>query len=81
MSKHWLGQAKFVAERQRGYAGWFNTLALLYLTFQTFNFRWWMLLAIPLYLLLVWVDIKFIFPAERSYADSKSDILQEIRNK
>ena len=73
-----IGKIKFVTERQRGYFGWINTLILIFLLFQKISLKWWYLLLVPIYGLFIWLDIKYIYPAERTYGDSKSGILNDI---
>ena len=73
-----IGKIKFITERQRGYAGWINTVILVYLLFQKIVFHWWYLCFIPIFALFIWIDVKYIYPAERTYGDSKSGVLNDI---
>ena len=78
--KYILGFAKFLFERQRGYISVINTVILIKLFFQNTEFKLWYLIFIPFYILFVIFDVKVIYRQERSYADGKSDVLNEILN-
>jgi hypothetical protein len=73
-----IGKIKFITERQRGYAGWLNTIILIWLFFQKIEFKLWHLIFVPIYILFSWLDIKYIYPAERTYGDSMSGVLNDI---
>lgn len=78
--KRWIGVAKFIFERQRGYLAILNTLILVKIYLEGKAFQWWWLLAIPVFIIWTIFDIKVIYPQERSFSDEQSDMLKEILN-
>ena len=78
--RRWIGIAKFIFERQRGYLAIFNTVILIKLFLEDKPFQWWWLLAIPLFVLWTILDMKVIYRQERSFSDEQSDVLMEIKN-
>ena len=80
IKKYPFGFLKFLFERQRGYISVINTIILLKLFFQNTEFKLWYLVIVPFYILFVIFDIMVIYRQERSYSDSKSDVLKEILN-
>ena len=78
--RRWIGVAKFIFERQRGYLAILNTLILFKLYFEGRTFQWWWLLSIPLFVAWTVFDMKVIYRQERSFSDEQSDVLMEIKN-
>jgi hypothetical protein len=78
--RRWIGIAKFIFERQRGYLAIFNTIILVKMYLEGKTFQWWWLLAIPLFIIWTVFDMKVIYRQERSYSDEQSDMLKEILN-
>jgi len=76
-----IGKIKFIIERQRGYSGWINSVILFYLLINKTGLQWWYFLIIPFWLFWAWVDDRYIYPAERTYSDTKSKVLKDIKNK
>jgi len=76
----WIGKAKFIFERQRGYLAILNTIILIKMELSNREFYWWYLLAIPGFILWAIIDLKIIYRQERSFSDEQSDILKDILN-
>lgn len=81
-----IGQIKVLADRQRGYYTWLNTLMLAYLFFKNVGFRWYYpVILICLLVVSVVVDVKFIMPNELKYMWRKNpmamEVTREIKNR
>ena len=75
-----IGKIKSILDRQRVYASWGQFFMIVYIFIKSQGWQWWYLLVIPGWVLWAWIDTKYILPSERSYLDSKSNILKEIKN-
>lgn len=76
-----IGQIKIMIDRNRSYWQLVNTLILLYLFIKDVGWSWWFLIAIPLNIILIWWDHRYIIKTEMKYIHDNSPVLQEILRK
>lgn len=73
-----LGKIKAMIDRELTYFAKVNFLMIAYLFFKDVGWNWWYLLAIPLFLIWTYIDLKYIFPQELKYLHGKSPVFQEL---
>jgi len=76
-----IGKLKAIIDRELSYVSKFNFVMIGYLFFKDVGFHWWYLFIIPLFLIWVFIDLKYIMPKELNYLHGKSPFLQKLMNK
>ena len=74
------GKIKALFDREMGYLSKLNFVMIAFLFIKDVGFHWWYLLGIPLFLVWVWIDVKYIMPDEYNYIHRKSPVLNKILN-
>lgn len=60
-----MGRAKFYMERLKNYYAWIQSGMITWLFFkQSSTNLWWILLAIPIAIIILWFDYKFVLTHE-----------------
>jgi len=75
-----LGGLKIVIGRAQGYLGLIQFAMITYMTFEGKLDVWMMISGIISLFLVMWFDIKYIFPRESSYSWNKTPDRIEMRN-
>jgi hypothetical protein len=75
-----IGKIKVIIDRQKQYIQLINFVMIGYLFLETVGFHWWYLLILPLWVLVGWIDLKYVVPKELEYWHGKSPILRRILN-
>ena len=75
-----LGRLKFRAERVRGYALWVQALMMADIWLSSRGFSWWvaLLVGIPTFLIVYYVDRKYIYPSEAETAWRDNPAFQRL---
>lgn len=76
-----IGKIKAIADRELSYVSKLNFVMICYLFIEKTGWRWYYLLAIPLFIIWAYIDIKYIMPKEYGYIHSKSPFLQKLMKK
>jgi hypothetical protein len=76
-----IGRIKVITERELGYYKYFSFVMIAHLYLKDIGWHRWFLFIIPLFLIWVYVDIKYIMPREYGYIHSKSPFLQKLMKK
>jgi len=73
-----IGKFKAIADRELGYVSKLNFVMIAYLFIKDVGFYWWYLLIIPIFIVWVWIDLKYIMPKEFDYLHNKSPLLSKL---
>lgn len=73
-----IGKIKAIIDRELSYISKFNFVMIAYLFFKEVGFNWWYLLAIPIFLIWIYIDLKYIMPQEYEYIHNKSPYLKKL---
>jgi hypothetical protein len=73
-----IGKLKALFDRQRGYLTVVNFLMISWMFFKDFHFKWYYLLILPLWIVFVYVDARYIIPSEQDYLHRKSPVFKEL---
>jgi len=73
-----IGKLKAIIDRELSYVSKFNFVMIGYLFFKEVEFHLWYLSVIPVYLIWVYIDLKYIMPQEYNYIHSKSPFLKKL---
>jgi len=73
-----IGKLKAIADRELGYIGRLNFVMIAYLFIKDVGFHWWYLLVIPVFLIWIWIDLKYIMPKEFDYLHNKSPLFTKL---
>ena len=73
-----VGKIKAMMDRQRQYISMLNFLMLAYLFFKEVGFQWWYLLVIPVWLIFVYIDLRYIMPSEYNYVWGKNPAYKRL---
>ena len=76
-----LGKIKALIDRELNYVSKVNFVMIAYIFFKDVGWNWWYLLAIPIFLIWVIIDIKYIMPDEFNYLHGKSPFMQKLMKK
>lgn len=79
--KLFIGKIKAIADRELTYLGRFNFIMIAYLFIKDTGFKWWYLLIIPVWIIWIYIDLKYIMPGELNYLHGKSPFLQKLMKK
>lgn len=75
-----IGKWKVIFDRAKGYVAWVQFLMVAYLFIGKTGLLWWFLPLIVLFIGLMWVDTKYVFPKEINYRHSQSKYLRNLNN-
>ena len=76
-----LGKIKALMDRELGYISKINFIMIAYIFFKDIGCSWWYLLGIPVFLIWIIIDIKYIMPDEFNYLHGKSPFMQKLMKK
>lgn len=76
-----IGKFKAIFDRQRGYISSVNLIMISYLFFDNVGWEWYYLLIMPIWLIFVYLDARFIMPKEFEYLHRKSPVIKELLKK
>ncbi len=76
-----LGKIKAIIDRELSYISKFNFVMIAYLFFKDIGFHWWYLLAVPIFIVWVFIDLKHIMPKELNYLHGKSPFMKKLMDK
>jgi len=76
-----IGKLKAIFDREFGYISKLNFLMIVYIFVKEAGIHWWYILLIPLFLLWIYIDLKYIMPKEFDYLSRKNPILMDIWKK
>ena len=75
-----LGKLKYLADRQRNYWYYINTIMITYLFIDKAGWSWWYLLIIPGVMVSIWLDVKYVLKSELDYSWNKSPAYHKLLN-
>jgi len=73
-----LGKLKYLADRQRNYWYYINTVMITYLFVDKAGWSWWYLLIIPGVMMSIWLDVKFVLKKEMEYTWNKNPAYHKL---
>lgn len=73
-----IGKYKALFDRQRSYLAVVNFTMLICLFFRDKEIKWYYILALPIWFIFLYVDVKYIMPQEFKYLHGKSPVFKEI---
>lgn len=73
-----IGKLKALMDRQRGYLSWINFVMICYLFFEKVGFHWYYYLFGVVWIVIFFIDIRYIMPQEFNYLHRKSPVMREI---
>jgi len=74
-----IGKFKAIIDRQRGYMGMVNFIMIAYLFFDRTGFEWWYIFALPIWIVFVWLDVKYIMPKEYKFVWDNNPAFQQLK--
>ena len=74
----YLGKISSLANRQKGYFTYLNTLMIGYMFITTASIKWWFFIIILFWILFIRFDNKHILPRELDYNHNKSPFMQKL---
>ena len=75
------GKIKALIDRELSYLSKLNFVMIGFLFVKEVGWHWWYLSLIPLFLIWVWIDVKYILPSELDYLHRKSPVMKELLKK
>jgi len=73
-----LGKLKAIFDREFQYVSKINPVLIGYLFIKEVGWNPWYLLLIPVFLVWVYIDLKYIMPKEFDYLHRKSPVMQKL---
>lgn len=73
-----LGKLKVIIDRELMYVSRFQFIMIAYVFFKDIGWDWRYLSFIPIWLVWIWFDLKYIMSKEITYIHSKSEILKKL---
>ena len=73
-----IGKFKAIIDRELGYIGRLNFVMIAYLFIKDVGWHWWYLWSIPVFIVWVWIDLKYIMPDEFNYLHNKSPLFAKL---
>lgn len=76
-----IGKIKALIDRELSYVSKINFLMIAYIFFKDVGWNWWYILIIPLFLIWVFIDVKYVMPKEFDYIHGKSPFMRKLMEK
>lgn len=76
-----LGKIKAIVDRELTYISKLNFVMISYIFFKDVGWNWWYLSIIPVYIIWIYIDLKYIMPQEFDYLHNKSPFMKKLLNK
>lgn len=75
-----IGKVKAIIDRELAYVAKFNFAMIAYLFFKDVGWSNWYLLSFPIFIVWIYIDVRWIMPSEFGYLHERSPFLREMRD-